>query len=111
MAIPRNAPILTRQRRGSVACRECGRTFATTPGLGPIVEDEQNEPVRNRYGGFSDNRTARVTVRYHESCLAQVQRFIEEQRARSERDRAETIARLRAQIDGCPSATATDEER
>jgi hypothetical protein len=80
---------LTTQRFGSRVCPGCekplddGRT---------TVDTEAAEPVRNRYGGFSDCRTRQVIRRWHVDCLNEFEASNERLR---EQVRADQIATVR----------------
>lgn len=80
---------LTTQRLGSRACPGCEKPL--TDGRA-TTDTESAEPVRNRYGGFSDGRTRAVTRRWHADCLAEFEAA--NQRLR-EQVRADQIATVR----------------
>jgi hypothetical protein len=78
---------LTSQRLGSTACPGCERSLAGQP----TTEVEGAEPVRNRYGGFSDGRTRRTTRRWHTACLEEHEAANAAYRRQVVRDRAEVV--------------------
>ncbi|WP_028654860.1 hypothetical protein [Nocardioides sp. J54] len=82
---------LTAQRLGSRACPECERPFADHDET-VLVEGE--EPVRNRYGGFSDGRTRRTSRRWHVACLSGFEARNAAYRAQVEADRLALIREL-----------------
>jgi hypothetical protein len=57
---------LTTARLGSTHCVGCEQRLVEAD---DITVTEGTEPVRNRYGGFSDGRHRPVSRRWHTACL------------------------------------------
>jgi hypothetical protein len=83
---------LTTQRIGSRVCPGCEKQLAGHPGN--LVDVEGTEPVRNRYGGFSDGRVRPVTRRWHEQCLLDFEAANQAYREQCAEDRREMIAAI-----------------
>lgn len=81
---------LTTQRMGSRVCPGCERSLADGRA---VIECDGWEPVRNRYGGFSDGRTRPVVRRWHADCLTDFEAANDRLR---EQVRADRIAALRS---------------
>lgn len=82
---------LTAQRIGSRMCPGCEKSL--TDGRA-VVEVDGNEPVRNRYGGFSDGRTRPVVRRWHADCLTEFEAANERLREQVREDRRDMIRSL-----------------